>query len=308
MGIIIAVILLVALIAGGIWFFLRQKKTKRNVFARYEEKALHNKNHLALFGRLCRALPDCYIFPQVTLSDLIEPFEGDRQKNPTPFEQIETLKVDYAVFDGELVLVCVINLDVMPSVSVKPLSDEDIELRERSLKSASIKAFQWNLTAKPSVEQISRAILPLIEGSKGEEDSGDPLNPDTVQRIYSSDPVTDRPRTDRTEKADRTDSIIINNPAPASSRGLTPDQLDEMTPNRILVSNYPHIWQRICLFAPEPSHLQKYLLSLSIQDRQEKRAGFPLEAMKEISDIQAANDRFLMNPLTGWHKSSTAKL
>jgi hypothetical protein len=83
-------------------------------------------------------------------------------------------------------------------------------------------------------------------------------------------------------------------------KGLTQEKLDELTPAKVLANIYPHIWQRICLFAPEPLHLQKYLVSLSIQDRGEKRAGFPLEALKEIADISAENDRFLVLPVTGW--------
>ena len=94
--------------------------------------------------------------------------------------------------------------------------------------------------------------------------------------------------------------IYNSEPVPSNIKGLTNQQLDELTPNKVLSKNYPHIWQRICLFAPEPKHLQKYLLSLSIQDRGEKRAGFPIEALKEIADIQTENDRFLLQPVTGW--------
>jgi hypothetical protein len=50
--------------------------------------------------------------------------------------------------------------------------------------------------------------------------------------------------------------------------------------------------------------LQKYLLSLSIQDRGEARAGFPPEAMKEVFDIQAENDRFLMQHPVGWQTAA----
>jgi hypothetical protein len=46
--------------------------------------------------------------------------------------------------------------------------------------------------------------------------------------------------------------------------------------------------------------LKKYLLSLSMQDRTEKRAGFSLDALQEIADIQLQNDRFLMDAVRTW--------
>jgi hypothetical protein len=88
------------------------------------------------------------------------------------------------------------------------------------------------------------------------------------------------------------------------TNGLTAEKIDELTPNKVLKNKFPHIWRRICLFAPDPAHLQKYLLSLSIQDRGEARAGFPPEAMKEVFDIQAENDRFLMQHPVGWQTAA----
>lgn len=60
-----------------------------------------------------------------------------------------------------------------------------------------------------------------------------------------------------------------------------------------LKSAYPHIWDRIWLFCHEPTHLEKYLLSLSMQQRDGKRAGLSAEAMDEVAYILAANQRFL---------------
>ncbi|HEY8027504.1 MAG TPA: DUF2726 domain-containing protein [Burkholderiaceae bacterium] len=260
-------------LAGGLGLFLRQQSSKKKTFSRYEEKPMLNKDEMVLFGRLCRALPNCYIFPQIALSSLMEPSEGDRQRTPHHFERIEKLAVDFAVFDGDMALVCVIILEPEGIIGADPMKHA---ILDRCLKSATIKAMRWNTNNKPSVEQISRAILPMTNSSKPTLESGSTINPDTVQRIYKAEPV------------------------PSNIRGLTMEQLDALTPVKFLSTNYPHIWQRICLFAPEPKHLQKYLLSLSIQDRGEKRAGFPVEALKEITDIQIENDRFLAGPVTGW--------
>jgi hypothetical protein len=269
-GVIVGVVIVVvlAVIAGAV-FFLR-KKTKKAPFPRYSEKALFSKNETVLFGRLCRALPHCYIFPHVPLSAIVEPLESDRLRNPEHFEKITALKVDFAVCDGDMELVCVVILEPEASDARRD------RLAEKCLKSASIKIIRWSAATKPSVEQIGRAILPLTSGAKPSLETSSTINPDTVQMIYKSEPI------------------------PSNIRGLSQEQLDLLTPDKILSKNYPHIWQRICLFAPEPKHLQKYLLSLSIQDRGEKRAGFPLEALKEIADIQTENDRFLLQPVVGW--------
>jgi hypothetical protein len=273
-GLILAfVVLLVVVVAGAVLaFVLHRRKGMKLAFPRYEEMPVLDKDDAVLFGRLCRALPNCYIFPQVTLSRLMEPSEGDRKRNPEPFDRLTRLKVDYAVLDADLELVCVIVTDPQNGATA------DSEMIKRCLKSATIKAMRWSPDNKPSVEQIARAILPLTN-NKSSLETGSTMNPDTVQRIYKAEPV------------------------PSNIKGLTTEQLDKLTPNKVLSKNYPHIWQRICLFAPEPKHLQKYLLSLSIQDRGEKRAGFPLEALKEIADIQAENDRFLTQPVVGWQKS-----
>lgn len=70
--------------------------------------------------------------------------------------------------------------------------------------------------------------------------------------------------------------------------------------------DYPHVWERICLFCVEPAHLEKYLASLYIQDRGGKRTGLLPDAMIEIAHIQAANQRFLQAPATGSPWSTTA--
>jgi hypothetical protein len=89
---------------------------------------------------------------------------------------------------------------------------------------------------------------------------------------------------------------IIERTAP--SRGgvatLTIAALEQLAPHGHLKANYPDVWKRISLFCGEPAHLEKYLMSLSIQDRGNSRAGLRPEALGEITNIQAANQRFLM--------------
>jgi hypothetical protein len=268
-------VFLILLTVGGVVFFLYQRAHSiRHV--RYEEKPLFEKGDAILFGRLCRALPDCYVFPRLTLAAIMEPTEGNRKRNPERFKLLDYLTVNFAVFGSDLALVCVV---VLENNTHNPEDGTD-PLTVRLLKKANIKMVHYNAANKPSVEQIVKTIGPLVaEQAKHRLESGMTINPNTVQRIYADDPV----------------------PAPPPPvKGLTQDQLNKLTPDKVLCKVYPHIWQRVCLFAPEPQHLQKYLISLSIQDRGEKRAGFPIEALKEIADIQTENDRFLTQPVVGW--------
>lgn len=85
--------------------------------------------------------------------------------------------------------------------------------------------------------------------------------------------------------------------------------LDRIAPAGHLKAAYPHIWERISLFCQDPAHLEKYLVSLSIQARDGKRAGLRQEAVGEIADILAANQRFVVvSPAAGTGWDSTAMM
>lgn len=75
--------------------------------------------------------------------------------------------------------------------------------------------------------------------------------------------------------------------------------LAQLAPHGHLRLAYPHVWERIGLFCGDPAHLNRYLLSLSIQQRDGIRAGITPQAMVEVADILAANQRFLAPPAAG---------
>lgn len=82
--------------------------------------------------------------------------------------------------------------------------------------------------------------------------------------------------------------------------------LNRLAPAGRLKSAYPHIWERIWLFCHDPAHLEKYMVSLAIQQRDGARDGLSPEAMAEVADILAANQRFLpaAAPRKGWDAAS----
>jgi hypothetical protein len=257
--------------AGDTMFFFWRKANKKPA-PRFRAKHILNKSEEDFFKRLVGALPDCYIFPQVAMLAMLEPKEKDSKRGTADLVKIAHKRIDFAVYDSDLKLICVVELDDSDS-------DEDSSI-DNDLNGAGIKTIRWDATSRPSVEQISKTILPLTRQAPPKRKvlpKDEPM--DTVQMIYAADPI------------------------PSNIKGLTQPILDQLTPNNALKTAYPHIWQRICLFAAEPKHLQKYLISLSIQDRGETRAGFSIEVMREISDIQTQNDRYLMGPVTGWQPS-----
>ncbi len=87
---------------------------------------------------------------------------------------------------------------------------------------------------------------------------------------------------------------------------LSVPALERLAPHGHLKSAYPHVWERIWLFCSDPAHLNRYLLSLSIQERDGNRAGLTPAAMVEVAEILAANQRFLAPPAAGqaWDAAS----
>jgi hypothetical protein len=89
---------------------------------------------------------------------------------------------------------------------------------------------------------------------------------------------------------------VIQEPRIAS---LSLAALDRLVPAGHLKSAYPHIWERIWLFCHDPAHLETYLVSLSIQQREGMRSGLSPQGMAEVADILAGNQRFLVAPAAG---------
>jgi hypothetical protein len=96
-----------AIVFGGLalWFLIGREKP-----ARYRRKTLLTGRERDFYYRLRRALPDCLVFPRMSVSALIEP-TGIGRLRESARAYIEGQKVGYAVFDMEMRLVSVIELD-----------------------------------------------------------------------------------------------------------------------------------------------------------------------------------------------------
>jgi hypothetical protein len=242
---------------------LLKKNPPADAVPAFTKKPFFRSEQKAFYARLRRALPKCYVFPDVELRALMTPISTDTKQRRSEKEYLLGRKVDYAVFNAGLTLLCVIELKTGGLVDSSPGSNAQL------FKTAGIKHFCWDKQKLPTSEQMMRLfgsfVLPVV---KAEGDAA--------------------PVAANTEFEGPPSEVLI-----ARARSLTPAALDSLAPLGHTKAAYPHVWERIRMFCAEPNHLEDYLTSLSIQSRASKRAGFPPEVLTEINDIEVANAAFI---------------
>ncbi|MEJ7805749.1 MAG: DUF2726 domain-containing protein [Telluria sp.] len=241
---------------------LLKKNTNTEAIPAFTKKPFFRSEQKAFYGRLRRALPKCYVFPDVELRALMTPISTDSKQRRSEKEYLLGRKVDYAVFDARLSLICVIELKTGGLVDNSPGSNAQL------LKGASIKHFCWDKQKLPTSEQMMRLFGSVVLPAKKDEAAAA-----AAPNSEFGGPASEVMMTRRT--------------------ALTVEALDRLAPLGHTKAAYPHVWERIRMFCTEPNHLEDYLLSLSIQTRASKRAGFPIEVLTEINDIESANAAFI---------------
>lgn len=247
---------------------LLKKNPPAEAIPAFTKKPFFRSEQKAFYGRLRRALPKCYVFPDVELRALMTPISTDTKQRRSEKEYLVGRKVDYAVFDARLSLICVIELKTGGVVDTGPGSNAQL------LKGASIKHFCWDKQKLPTSEQMARLFgsVAAPAAKKDDDAESDTASADNANFEFT-DPLSE---------------VMV--PRVAS---LNLDMLDQLAPLGHTKAAYPHVWERIRMFCTEPNHLEDYLVSLSIQTRASKRAGFPQEVLTEINDIEVANAKFV---------------
>jgi hypothetical protein len=272
-------ILALAVACGGavLWLGTRQKKRRQ-----YRVKPFLTETQEDFFCSLRVVAPDCNIFPNVPVAALLEQTDANGKPGNEKMNELQHKKVDFALYDNSFKLLCVIDL---AGHSNDPEQDASFD---RYFKSAGIRVLRWDARAKPSVEQIGRYISSLTGSGNGNGTGRSTrLGPET-QIVTAPDTIVTMRGID---------------PRPNIQTGLSVAMLEHLTPQNRIRINHPHVWERLSLFAPDPRELQKYLNSLLIQDRGEERAGFAFDVLRELSDIQVENNRFLAALGNGWQSS-----
>lgn len=129
--------------------------SKTKVTGQYRPLEVMTPNEVEFFGRLTSALPGRFVFPQVAMSALIKPaLPASDKRFRAAFARISQKRVDYAICDANLGLICVVELDDRTHNAGKDA------VRDAMFASAGIRTIRWHSKKKPTVAEIALAILP----------------------------------------------------------------------------------------------------------------------------------------------------
>lgn len=143
-------ILVVFLVAVAV--LSQVKKTKRT--GTYKRRQLMTANEAEFFNRLVAALPDHYIFPQVSMQALIEAASNDKKQAHSDRLRIAQQRADYVICDAACEVIAVIELDDRTHSATKD------QVRDSRLEQAGIRAIRFQSRNKPTTEEIRQLVLP----------------------------------------------------------------------------------------------------------------------------------------------------
>lgn len=130
---------------------------------RYRKVPLLTENEREFFGRLSRALPDHYVFPQVAMSALIESDAWSKKTRMSDFLRISQKRIDFGVFTRDLKIVAVVELDDRTHNSKKDRQ------RDGYLSSAGVRTIRFQSKQKPDEKAIANAIANLKSTTASED-------------------------------------------------------------------------------------------------------------------------------------------
>lgn len=132
--------------------FSQLKKTKRS--GTYKGRQLMTANEVEFFNRLVTALPDHYIFPQVSMQALIEAASNDNKQAHSDRLRIAQQRADYVICNSACEVVAVVELDDRTHLATKD------QVRDSRLEQAGIRTVRFQSRNKPTTEAIRQAVLP----------------------------------------------------------------------------------------------------------------------------------------------------
>jgi very-short-patch-repair endonuclease len=151
---VIALVILVALFALMAFVITKDKPEQRT--PSYRRRKLLTDNEAEFFGRLVNALPEHFIFPQVSMTALLESAASDSKQAHSDRLRIAQQRIDYVVCDARCDVVAVVELDDRTHSRAKD------QVRDGRLAQAGIKTVRFQSRSKPNVEAIRKAILPDV--------------------------------------------------------------------------------------------------------------------------------------------------
>ncbi|MES2258255.1 MAG: DUF2726 domain-containing protein [Pseudomonadota bacterium] len=131
---------------------------KRKSAFQYIHTPLMTQNEIEFFSRLQRAVPDLFIFPQVSMGALIKPNMPRKSKDYWPaLARVNQKRIDYTICNTDMELICLVELDDRTHDKAADA------LRDAYLDSAGIPTLRWESKKKPGIPEIQAAIHACME-------------------------------------------------------------------------------------------------------------------------------------------------
>lgn len=164
MNIDIGTIAIPALGLAFFWAIVNAIGVKKAAGDAYKQTDIMTPNELEFFARLEEALPDYYIFPQVSLGAIISPAVRRSSKDwMRQFNVISSQRPDFAIYTKKMKLVALIELDDKTHKAGKD------KIRDGRTKSAGIPTIRYESRDKPELGTIQRDIKSLSSASQAKE-------------------------------------------------------------------------------------------------------------------------------------------
>lgn len=157
-------ILVAVIVFGGLllWLFIHRERPLR-----FRSKAALTGVEREFFFRLRDALPSCQVCPQLAVSALIEP-AGIGAARRRALERIAGQRVGYAVFDVDMRLIAVVELDHRSRTTRRDVA------RDKYFSSAGIRTVRFRAKCLPSELKIRKHIFAKTEpGSRSYHGRGE---------------------------------------------------------------------------------------------------------------------------------------
>ena len=127
---------------------------------RFRKKPVLTGGDREFFFRLRHALPECLVCPQVAVSALLEP-AGVGKIRRAASDCIDGKKVGYAIFNEEMQLLAVVELDHRGRRSRRAAA------RDACFASAGIRTVRFHTKRLPSETRIRRSVFPRPSHASG---------------------------------------------------------------------------------------------------------------------------------------------
>lgn len=147
-------IVFVLIVGGGLaWWFISHRERP----ARFRRRPIMTATGMEFLARLQRALPECRVYPQVAATSLLEPM-GVGKARKAALGCIAGRRVGFAVFDEDMQLLVVIELDHRPR-----LTRREAEC-DAYFANAGIRTLRFQTKHAPTEAKIRASVFPRVRG------------------------------------------------------------------------------------------------------------------------------------------------